>query len=125
MLKFIPLKQDVLDVGDDLFPVGTKGFKDTVECSFAEWREREFGKHFRPVDPFVRPLYAEVIRQFVAGKSLKQIIDVDTPRLVFPENRGEIQGFIQPFNEEKGADRKGYILIRFNSNITKNTYISC
>jgi hypothetical protein len=36
MLKIIPHKKDILEVGDDCFPVGTKGFKDTVEGSFAE-----------------------------------------------------------------------------------------
>jgi len=77
-------------------------------------QEVEFVEHFRSVDPFMRSLYAEVIRHFVADKGLKQIVDIDTPRLVFPENRGEIQGFIQPFNEVKGTDRKGYIVIRLN-----------
>ena len=58
--------------------------------SFAEGREGKFGKHFRPVDPVVRPLYAKVTSQFVADEGSKQIIDIDTPRLVFPENIAKV-----------------------------------
>ncbi len=96
MLKVIPCKKDILDVGDDFFPVDTKGFKDTVESSFAEGRVIELGKNFRPIDPGVGTLDAEVIRQFVADKRLEQTIDIDAPRLVFPENIGKVQDFIQP-----------------------------
>ena len=60
-------------------------------------------------------LDAEVIRQFVTDKGLQQIIDVDTPRLVFPENIAETQDIIQPCNEENGTDRKGYIFSRLMS----------
>ena len=56
-------------------------------------------------------LYAEVISQFVADEGSKQIIDIDTPRLVFPEDIGKIQDFIQLINEENGTNRKGYIFI--------------
>ena len=114
MLKIVSRKQDVLDVRDDLIPVGPKGFQDTVQCSFAEGRESEFCTNFRPVDPVVRPLNAEVICQFVADEGSKQIIDIDTPRLMFPENIAKGQDFIQLINEEDGADRKGYIFIRLN-----------
>lgn len=39
MLKGIPRKENILNIRDDLFPVGTKGFKDTVESSFTEqWK---------------------------------------------------------------------------------------
>lgn len=86
MLKIISLKKDVLEVGDDFIPVGTRGFKDTVEGSFAEGWEIELSKNFRPGDPFVGSLYAEVIRQFVADEGVKQTVDIDTPRLVFPED---------------------------------------
>ena len=83
----------------------------------------------------MRPLYAEFIRQFVADEGSKQIIDIDTPRLVFPENFAKVQDFIPLINEEYGANRKGYILfgsislvlsfvcILVDSNITQNRYI--
>ena len=114
MLKIIPRKQDILEVGDDRIPVGTQGFKDTVEGSFAEGQEIEFSKNFRPGDPVVGALDAEVIRQFVADQGAKQTTDIDTPRLVFPENVTKVQDVIQPFNEENGADGKGYIVSRLN-----------
>ena len=82
--------------------------------SFAEGTERKFLKHFRPVDLLMRSLDAEVIRQFVADQGSKQIIDIDTPRLVFPENIAKVQDFIQLIYEENGTDRKGYIFIRLN-----------
>ena len=62
----------------------------------------------------MRPLDAEVIRQFVADKGAKQTIDIDTPCLVFPENITKVQDVIQPFNEKNGTDRKGYIFSRLN-----------
>jgi len=62
----------------------------------------------------VGTLDAEVIRQFVAEQSLKQTVDIDTSCLVFPEDIVEVQDGIQPFNEENGTDRKGYILSRLN-----------
>jgi hypothetical protein len=114
MLKVIPRKKDILDVGDDHIPIGAKGFKDTVEGSFAEGRQIEFGTNFRAGDPVVGSLDAEVIRQFVADKGAKQTIDVDTARLVFPENVVEIQDVIQPCNEKNGTNRKGYIFCRLN-----------
>ena len=80
MLEIVPRKKDILDVRDDLIPMRTKDFKDTVKSSFTEGRERKFLKHFRPVDPLVRSLDAEVISQFVADEGSKQIIDIDTPR---------------------------------------------
>lgn len=61
----------------------------------------------------MRPLYAEVISQFVADEGSKQVIDINTPRLVFSENIAKVQDFIQLINEENGADRKGYIIIQF------------
>ena len=82
--------------------------------SFTEGRKRKFGKHFRLVDPVVRPFNAEVIRQFVADQGSKQIIDIDTPRLVFPENIAIVQDFIQLINKENGTDRKGFIFIPLN-----------
>ena len=60
----------------------------------------------------MRSLDAEVIRQFVTDEGSKQIIDIDTPRLVFSENIAKVQDFIQFINEENGADRKRYIFIR-------------
>ena len=91
-----------------------KGFKDTAESSFAEGREVELNTNFRPGDPVVGTLDAEVIRQFVADQGLKQTIDIDAPCLVFPENITEIQDVIEPCNEEDGTDRKGYIVSRLN-----------
>ena len=60
----------------------------------------------------MRPLYAEVISQFVTDEGSKKIIDIDTPRLVFPKNITQVQDFVQLINEEEGTDRKGYIFIR-------------
>ena len=74
--------------------------------------EGKFLKHFWPVDPLVRSLDAEVIRQFVADEGSKKTIDIDSPRLVFPEDIAKVQDFIQLINEENGADGKGYIVIR-------------
>ncbi|WP_219970655.1 hypothetical protein [Methanospirillum lacunae] len=95
MLKIIPQKEYILDIRDDFFPINTKDFKDTVKSSFAEGREGKFSKHFRPVDPVMRPLYAEVIRQFVTDEGSKEMIDIDTPRLVFSEDFAKVQDFIQ------------------------------
>ncbi len=113
MLKVIPRKEDILDVGDDLFPVGTKGFKDTIEGSLTERWKIELGKNFRTIDPGVGTLYAEIIRQFVADSCLEQAIDIDAPFLVFPKNITEIQDVIELVNEADGANRKGYIVSRF------------
>ena|GEM_PF-3597837 len=60
----------------------------------------------------MRSLNTEVIRQFVADEGSKQIIDIDTTCLVFPENIAKIQDLIQHINEKNGTDRKGYIFIR-------------
>jgi len=114
MLEVIPRKKDILEVGNDLISVGAKSFKDTIEGSFAEGREVEFSENFRAGDPVVGSLDAEVIRQFVADQGLKQTIDIDTSRLVFPEESAEIQDVIQPCNEENGTNRKGYIFRRLN-----------
>jgi hypothetical protein len=103
-----------LYVRDDFFPISTKDFKDTVKSSFAEGREGKFLKYFRPVDPIVRSLYAEVISQFIADEGSKQLIDIDTLRLVFPEDIAKVQDFINLIDEKNGADRKGYIFIRLN-----------
>ena len=48
--------------------------------------EGKFGKHFGPIDPIMRSLDTEIIRQFVVDEDSKQTIDIDTSRLVFPEN---------------------------------------
>jgi hypothetical protein len=63
--------------------------------------------YFRQVDPVVRPLHAEGIREFVADEGSKYIINFDTLRLVFPENIAKVQKFIQIINEENVTDRKG------------------
>ena len=112
MLEIIPGKKDILDVRDDLIPIRSKDFKDPIKGSFAEGREGKYLKYFRTVDPIMRSLDAKVIRQFVADECLKQLIDIDTPRLVFPENIIEVQDFIQFINKKNGSDRKGYIFIR-------------
>ena len=114
MLEIIPRKKNILEIGNDLISVGAKSFKDTVESSFAEGREVEFSENFRPGDPVVGSLDTKVIRQFVADQDLKQTIDIDTSRLVFPEESAEIQDVIQPCNEENGTNRKGYIFRRLN-----------
>ena len=114
MLKVIPRKKDILEVGNDLISVGAKSFKDTIEGSFAEGREVEFSENFRAGDPVVGSLDAEVIRQFVADQGLKQTIDIDASCLVFPENITEIQDVIEPCNEEDGANGKGYSVSRLN-----------
>ncbi|MBP2144568.1 hypothetical protein J2129_000022 [Methanofollis sp. W23] len=85
MLKIISLKKDVLDVRDDFIPVSTKDFKDTIQCSFAEWGEIKFSKNFRTVDPFVRPFYAEVISQFIANKSFEEFVEIYLIFLCFPK----------------------------------------
>ena len=42
----------------------------------------------------MRSLYNEIISQFVADKGSNQTIDIDTPRLVFPEDIAKVWGFI-------------------------------
>jgi len=74
MLEIEPRKKDILDVRDDFITISPKDFKDTVQSSFAERRERKFLKHFRPVDPVVRPLYVEIIHQFVDNKSFSRLL---------------------------------------------------
>ena len=86
MLEIIPRKKDILDVRDDFFPISTKNFKNTVKCSFTEGRKGKFFKYIRTIDPLMRSFDAEVISQFVADEGAKQVIDIDTPRFVFPEN---------------------------------------
>ena len=66
------------------------------------------------VDPVVRSLYAEIIRQFVAYEGSKQIINIDKSHLVVHENIAKIQDFIQIIHEKNGTDRKGYIFILLN-----------
>jgi len=99
---------DILYVRDDFFPISAKDFKDMVKGSFAEIKKGKFGKNFRSVVPVVRSLYAEVIRQFVADEGSKQIININTPCLVFPENIAKVQDLIQFINEENCTDRKGF-----------------
>ena len=98
MLEIIPRKKDILDVRDYFFPIITKNFKDAVKCSLTEGTEGKFLKHFRSVDPLVRSFDAEVIRQFVADEGSKKTIDIDSPRLVFPEDIAKVQDFIQLIN---------------------------
>jgi len=62
MLKFIPCEKHILDVKNYFFFVGSKDLKNTVQSSFAKFVEAKFCQNFRPGDPFVRPLYTEVIR---------------------------------------------------------------
>lgn len=116
MLKIISLKKDVLEVRGDFIPVGTKDFKDTIQCSFAEGREIKFSKNFRAVDPFVRSFYAEVIRQFITDKSSDGFVDIYPIFLVFPENIGEIEDFVMAGNGKEDYNRKGYIFIGLNLN---------
>lgn len=85
----------------------------------------------------MRSLYAEVISQFVVDEGSKQIINIDTPCLVFSENIAKIQNLIQFIDEENGAERRGYItlgssslvlnfiFILVNSTTNKDTHISC
>jgi len=75
-----------LDVRDDFFTISANDFKNTISCSFNEIRERKFDKYFWPGNPVMRSFYAEVIRQFVAYEGSKQIIDINTPCFMFPEN---------------------------------------
>jgi hypothetical protein len=112
LLKIVPRKEYILDVRDDFIPISTKDFKDTVKCSLAEGREEKFGKHLRPIDPVVRSLYTEVICQFVTDEGSKQIIEINTPRLVFPENITKVQDIIMLIYKENGTDKKGYIFIQ-------------
>ena len=114
MLEVRPRKDDILDVGEDLFPVGAKGCKNAVEGALTERWEIECSENFRTIDPGVGTLDAEIIRQFVAYLGLKQTIDIDTSCLMFTEDITEIQDAIEPCNEEDGADRKGYIVSRLN-----------
>ena len=101
MLKIVPQKEYVLDIRDDFFPISTKYFKNTVKCSFAEGREGKFSKYFWPVDPVMRPLYAEVISQFVTDEGSKQMIDIDTPRLVFPKDFKKSSGLHTAYQRGK------------------------
>ncbi len=112
MLEILPGKKDIPDVRDDLIPISIKNFKDPIKGSFAEGWEGKFLKCFRTVNPIVRSLDAKVIGQFVADECSKQLIDIDTPRLVFPENFIELLDFIQFINMKKGSDRKGHFFIR-------------
>ena len=100
------MKDNAGPVYVDFITISPKYFKDTVQASFAERREGKFLKHFRSVDPLVRSLNAEVIRQLVANEGSKQIINIYTPRLVFPENIANVQYFIYLINEEYDTERK-------------------
>lgn len=53
MLKIVPRKKDILDVRDDFIPISTKDFKNTVKCSFTEWREYR--------TPILRVLFLHVL----------------------------------------------------------------
>jgi hypothetical protein len=86
MLEIIHRKKDILDIRDDFFTMSTKDFKDAIKCSFTEGRKGKFFKYIRTIDPLMRSFDAEVISQFVADEGAKQVIDIDTPRFVFPEN---------------------------------------
>ena len=59
----------------------------------------------------MRPLNAEIIRQFVTDEGSEQTIDIDTPRLCFPKKKTEVQEFILLINKENSADGKGYFFI--------------
>jgi hypothetical protein len=103
-----------LGIRDYFITIITKDFKDMVQSSYAEGREGKFLKHFRSVDSVVSSLNAEVIHLFVADARSKQTIEIDAPRIVFPEDIAKIQDFIQLINKEDSTDGKGYIFIRLN-----------
>ena len=89
------------------------------------------------VDPIVRSLYAEVIRQFVADKGSKQLIDVDTFRLVFPEISQKFRTSCSLSTRKMVPIGKdifsfgsislvlSFVCILGDSNISKNTFIFC
>jgi hypothetical protein len=85
----------------------------------------------------VRPLHAEFILRFVADEGTKHIIDIDSTRLVFLENIAKFRTSYSlsmrkmvPIGKDIFSFGSNSLVLSFvyilvDSNITKNTFISC